>query len=427
MKIRAAVWLALIAFAAPAFAQAVPPAPAGSSAEVIADIQIHGNNATPDAEILATARIKRGDTFTAATLDDVRKRLEASGRFEGVEIRKRFASISDLSQVSLVIILDEYPVSVSSAGPDESQPRVVRRGFLGRAMFMPILEAEDGYGLTYGLVTAFPDVAAERSRLSVPLSWGGRKRADVEFDQRLPAGPISRVVAGGGIERRKNPAFQQDDDRLRVWGRAERAISRLVIAATAERERVSFGHLEEPWTSIGAAVTFDTRLDPALPRNAVYASASWTHLRGAMSGALGRTSIDVRGYVGLPRQLVVVARAGFETADRGLPPYFKSLLGGWSNLRGYRAGAFVGDTRLNGTLELRVPLSSALSVLKTGVSMFVDTGKAYDRGVSAADVPYARGIGAGAWFAATLFRGGLDVARSRTGDVRVNVGVGVTF
>ena len=45
--------------------------------------------------------------------------------------------------------------------PDEpgGQPRIVRKRGLHNFMFMPILDAEDGYGLTYGARVAFVGIA----------------------------------------------------------------------------------------------------------------------------------------------------------------------------------------------------------------------------------------------------------------------------
>jgi outer membrane protein assembly factor BamA len=397
--------------------------------EVIAEIQIHGNFVTPEADVLAAAGVKRGDVFEAATLDLVRERLEKTGRFESVEVRKRFASIDDPSQVSLVIVVDEHPVSI--VGIDDAAPgagaRIARRSRFGGAMFMPILDGEDGYGLAYGVVVAYPDAVGKGSRVMFPLSWGGRKQAGVEVQRPIARGPIDRVEGGATITRRTNPAFEIDDDRLRVWGRGERLIGDVQIGTTAAWQRVSFAAETEGWRSIGADATWDTRLNPIFPRNAVYARAEWTHLVGERSGRINQIDLDARGYVGLIGQAVLVARIERQSADRTLPTYFKPLLGGWSSLRGYRAGAFVGDTRVNGSLELRVPFTSPLSVSKLGVSVFTDVGKSYDRPLRFSDAPLHRGVGAGLWFSAAIVQFGVSVARGRPGDTRVNVGLGVGF
>jgi outer membrane protein assembly factor BamA len=318
-------------------------------------------------------------------------------------------------------------VRVELPGIPDGPPRLVRRSLLGRAMFMPILDGEDGYGLTYGGRIAYVGIAGERSRLSFPLTWGGRKQAGVEFERVLRRGPISRASVGASIERRTNPAFDEVDDRRHVWARIERNLSDVQVGATVGWQDVSFADEGDRFTSFGADATLDTRVDPALPRNAMYARASWTHMVGEDSGSLNRTTLDLRGYLGLIRQTVLVARVEQDTADRSLPRYFKPLLGGWSSLRGFSAGSFAGDTRVTGTLELRLPVSSPLSVAKTGFSVFVDAGKAYDKGVRFDDVRLETGVGVGAWLSATIVQAGVAVAHGRGGDTRVNVSLGLTF
>ena len=112
----------------------------------------------------------------------------------------------------------------------------------------------------------------------------------------------------------------------------------------------------------------------------MFASASWEHLDFSSGAVIDRTRVEGRGYLGLIGQNVLVLRAVREDADHPLPPYLKSLLGGWSSLRGFRAGSYVGDTLVTGSMELRVPLGSPLDVAKLGVSLFVDTGTAYADG-----------------------------------------------
>jgi outer membrane protein assembly factor BamA len=164
-----------------------------------------------------------------------------------------------------------------------------------------------------------------------------------------------------------------------------------------------------------------------LPRNAVFASAAWEHVGFDSGGGVHRLRLDGRGYVGVFRQNVVVLRAVREDANQTQPPYLKSLLGGWSNLRGFKAGSFVGDTMVAGSIELRIPLTTPLSVARLGVSIFADTGTAYDKGQRFSDQTLRTGIGAGVWITATAFRMGLSVAHGRGADTRVNFGGGLTF
>jgi outer membrane protein assembly factor BamA len=405
------------------------PVPTSQSPEVIAEIQVHGNHLTADADVIALAGVAIGAPFTADTIGQVTTKLKASGKFDDVNVLKRFASIADLSKISLVIIVNEGPVKIEfEKGPDGEDVAVVRRrGGLGKLMFLPILDGEDGYGLTYGVTASLADVAGERSRLSFPLSWGGTRRAAVELEKNFVSGPLTRVEIGGAIQRRTNPAYEEHDERRRGWLRAERALGHFRLGANAGLERVTFGPLEDDLKSWSGDVTFDTRLDPTYPRNAVLATAGWERVSFDGGGSLQRTKLDGRGYLGLIKQTVLAVRVLREGANAAQPAYFKPLLGGWSNLRGFKAGAFVGDILVAGSAELLVPLSSPLSMARMGVSVFVDTGTAYDYGQRLRDQVNHTGYGGSVWMSATVFRLSLSVAHGRGAGTRVNFGGGLTF
>ena len=127
-------------------AHAQEPAPA----ETIVDIRVHGNHTTPDAEIIRIAGISTGTPFSPALIADVEERLQQSGRFRSIEIRKRSQSIEDASAILLIIVVEEH-AGVSDENP---KPGVLRRLKAG-TMWLPVLTAEDGYGLTYGAPSAW--------------------------------------------------------------------------------------------------------------------------------------------------------------------------------------------------------------------------------------------------------------------------------
>jgi outer membrane protein assembly factor BamA len=407
------------------------PVPAAQTqpAEVIAEIQVHGNHVTADADVIALAGISIGAPFTADTIAQVTAKLKASHKFDDVNVLKRYASISDLSKISLVMIVNEGPVRIDfEKGPDGEEVAVVKRnGGFRKLMFLPILDGEDGYGLTYGVTASLADVAGDRSRLSFPLSWGGTRRAAVELEKNFVSGPFTRVKVGGAIQRRTNPAFHEHDERRRGWVRAERALGYFRLGATAGLERITFGPLRDDLKSFGGDVTFDTRLDPTYPRNAVLATAAWERVSFDRGGSLQRTRLDGRGYLGLIKQTVLAVRVMREGANNAQPAYFRPLLGGWSNLRGFKAGAFFGDIVVAGSAELLVPLSSPLSVGRMGVSLFVDSGTAYDYGQRLRDQVRHTGYGASVWMSATVFRLSLSVAHGQGAGTRVNFGGGLTF
>jgi outer membrane translocation and assembly module TamA len=395
--------------------------------DVLAEVRVQGNLLTPDDEVRRLAGLEIGMAVTPDTPADVASRLRAAGRFKRVDVLKRFASIADPTQIVIVVILDEGPVRIDTSGGPGTPARVVRRGGL-RLMYLPVLSFEDGYGFSYGVRVARTGPLGRRSRVAFPLTWGGDKRAGVEVDKTFLGGPLTRVEAGAAVSRRRHPFYGEDDDRRRTWVTAERVLTRsLQTSATVGWQHVAL--LDRPagdagFLQTGAALVFDTRLDPVLARNAVYARTGWdrSFLPGASGGPINQTILDARGYVGLPGQSVLVVRAVREDADGTAPPYLKSMLGGMPNLRGFKRGVAVGDTLVAGSVEVRVPLSSPLSLGKLGVSAFMDVGTAYDHGQRFGDQKLERGIGGGVWFSMAFVRLNLAVAHGVGGTTRVHVG-----
>jgi outer membrane protein assembly factor BamA len=400
--------------------------------EHIVDIQVHGNVLTPDTEVLRIAGVETGMAVEANTVDDAAARLRASRKFEQVEVLKRFASIADSSQIALVILVDEGPVTLHGDGqvtPGADGPPIpgLKKASALGLMFLPIIKFEDGYGFSYGAQAAIPDVAGKGSRLSFPATWGGEKRAVAEFDLPMSVG-LSRFQAGGGIGDRKNPFFLEKDDRTGVWVRGDRTIARpLRVGASAEWEHVTFGDVPDRFVRLGGDVTFDTRIDPIVPRNAIYARAAWDHLSFANTPDANRVDADVRGYLALFGQTVLMIRGQWEGSGQGLPPYLRPLLGGVANLRGFSAGSAAGDTLVGATAELRVPLTSPLDIAKLGVSAFLDTATVYDRGQHVRDQHFERGTGAGVWLSAAFVRFDLYVAHALGGSTRAQFAASVSF
>ena len=394
--------------------------------DVLAAIQVHGNTLTSDDEIRRLAGIEIGAPVDDNVIAAVAARLRATTRFKRVEVLKRFASIADPSQILLVIIVDEGPVSIERGRDPDTPPRVVRSRRLG-LLFLPVLGREDGYGITYGVRLARPRLAGAGSRLSLPLTWGGEKKAGVEIDKAIASRwSVDRITIGASISRRTNPFYREDDDRTRVVARAERRITdALKTGATAEWQRVSFFGNADRFIRAGADVTFDTRIDPALPRNAIYLRAAIDHV--TVAAGVTRTELDGRGYVGLAGQTVLALRLLRHDSNGPLPLYLKPLLGGLANLRGFAAGTAAGDTLLAASAELIQPLTSPLRIGRMGVSAFTDAGTTYDEGARLSDQMVKCGYGGSVWFAAAFLRLNLAVAHGRRSSTRVHVGGTVTF
>jgi outer membrane protein assembly factor BamA len=262
----------------------------------------------------------------------------------------------------------------------------------------------------------------------VPASWGGDKRIGAEYQQEFGRRFMPRLRAGAVSQRRTHPFFHQNADRERVWGRTEWRILADVHAGTEiawqssslEAQNVRAG-------SIAGDVVVDTRVDPLMPFNAVFVRSAVERLNFGDRPAATRTEIDANGYVGLYRGMVLAIRAVGEDFSRPAPAFYKSILGGSRNLRGFRAGHAVGDSLLAGSLELRIPTTSPLRMARFGYSIFMDVGATYDKGERLRDQTLERGVGAGMWLTAPLFRFSAAVARGIGSGTRAHIGAGLTF
>ena len=397
--------------------------------ETISEVRVHGNATLSDAAVIQFAGVTLGQPLETGGLEAIEKRLRDSGRFDEVQVRKRYRTLA-MDEVSLVLVVHERP-GLSATG----EPPGVARRLRNRLMFFPILGYDDGYGWTYGARTTVVDVGGKGTRLSVPLSWGGTRRATVEVDRTFKSGPLTRLSGSFGLSQRENPHFEIDDRRTEIDARAERRIFDLVtLGAEIGRTDLTFEPLQERFWTTGADVTLDTRRDPAYPSDAILASATWSRLNaigttsfGGSGASIDRYRLDARGYKRLFRQNVLAVRAGYDTASAPLPPYEQWLLGG-SNLRGTDGGEFAGDQRFVWSAELRVPFSSPLSTGRTGFNVFMDGGATAAYGERIFDQRFHRSAGAGVWLTVAVFNLNLDVAHSIGGhNTRVHFGTGFSF
>ena len=397
---------------------------------------------TSTEEVVRASGVTVGDRVSETMLSEAEARLRTAIKPDSVDVLKRFASISDPTQVLILIQLDEGPVRVdipdieipdadkeAPKGPLPGVPRsaVVRRARLNM-MFVPILGAEDGYGLTYGAQFAFMGHRNTRRRVVIPVSWGGDKRIGAEFQQEFRRRFVPRLRTGATLQRRTHPYYDDNADRTRVWGRTEWPIVRDVRAGAelAWQSSVLAGEESEA-RSIGADVIIDTRVDPLMPHNAVFVRSAIERLQFSSSPNAVRTEIDANGYVGIYRGTVLALRAVREDFSRPAPAFYKSLLGGSRNLRGFRAGRAVGDTLVAGSIELRIPVTSPLRMTRFGYSVFMDVGATYDKRQRLRDQKLERGVGAGIWMTAPLFRFSAAIARGLGSGIRAHIGAGLTF
>jgi outer membrane protein assembly factor BamA len=408
--------------AALALALALQP-PAAAVPERLVAVRVHGNHTTPDAEVLKLAGLELDQLVTPTLVRDVEARLDASGRFRSVEVRKRFASIADPTAILIVIVIEEragIAVDVPSPGP--------MRALRSKTMWLPILRSEDGYGFIYGARVTFVDLLGPKTRISTPLTWGGERRASVDIERRFGRGPVSRVLFSGGIAQREHPTLEVADRRTGASLRVEKAFSSwFQVAGQARAEDVDFGGTDDQLVRFGAEAVLDTRRDPAFPRNAVYAAVGVERLRFDAAPDTTQWTLDGRGYVGLYRQMVLALRARHVRPTGPLPVYEQPLLGGEGSVRGFEVGYRYGDRLLAGSAEIRIPFSTPRRLTRLGVAIFADTGTVYGSHEPIDSAEWDTGVGAGVFIQAPLVGLRVDVARGLGSGTRVHFSLGTTF
>ena len=399
-----------------AFAQALAP-------ETVVDLRVHGNHSISDDEVLALAGVAIGDVVDMEIETDVSRRLEASGRFEAVEVRKRYRSLTATDRIALVIVVRERPRASIRNPMLRSLARLA-----GQSMFLPVLRYDEGYGVSYGARFSLVDTLGPGSRVSVPVTWGGERRAALEVERPLPGGVVDRVRGGAAHGRRAHPYFGVEDRRTRAWIGVDRELAPGLRASVETAwEEVGFVGPSDRLTRSTFGLEYDGVSAGAFPRDDVQLQAAVERLAVAGRSAVIRPRIDAQAFKGVGGQAVLAARVLFEGASAALPPYEQSLLGGGGNLRGWRVGARVGDRLAAASLELRLPLGSPISMGNAGVRIFYDTAAAYHVGRFLGDQRFLKGAGGGVFL--TVPFGGLylDVGHDFLGSIRLHAGAGLGF
>jgi hypothetical protein len=403
---------------------------ATTAVEKVTEVRVHGNATLNDEAVIKLAGITLGEPLDQAGVDAIEKRLRDSGRFDEVQVRKRYRTLA-MDEIALVLLVHERP-GISPTGEPPSAMHRLR----SHLMFFPILRYDDGYGFTYGAQTSIVDIAGKGTRLSVPLSWGGTRKAAIEADRTFKSGPLTRLTGSFGISQRENPFYDIDDQRTEVNVRAERRLfGAVVLGGDMGRTAIDFNPANESFWTTAADVTLDTRHDPAYPVDAVLSTVSWNRLH-PIDGAtfstgpdsIDRYRVDLRGFKRLFSQNVLAVHAEYDTASAPLPPYDQWLLGS-SSLRGTSAGSFVGDKRLIWSAELRVPFTSPLSVGgRTGFNVFMDGGRVAPFGEDILDAKQFRSVGGGLFLQATIINLNFEVGHSLDGrGTKFHFGTGFTF
>jgi outer membrane protein assembly factor BamA len=204
-------------------------APAGK----IGEIRVHGNATITDDVVIQLAGLSVGATVDDAGLAAAEKRLRDSGRFDEVQVRKRYRTLA-MDDVAIVLLVHEKP-GVSPSGQPPSTFRKIRT----HLMYFPIVYYDDGYGWTYGARTSLVNIAGKGTHIAVPLTWGADKHASLEVDRTFNTGPLTRITGSYGILQRENTFYRFDDQRVPGPGRAERACSTVLRPTASWAARTS--------------------------------------------------------------------------------------------------------------------------------------------------------------------------------------------
>ena len=170
------------------------------------------------------------------------------------------------------------------------------------------------------------------------------------------------------------------------------------IANEAVRDPQAFEANRYLKGNIGISV--DTRTNKVIPQSGMIASAGVEHLEALTDGSksLTRLTADWAFYLSfkLPSTLVVANRVGTAHNIGDYEFFNANILGGRTNLRGYRATRFLNENNFYHNIDLRLKLFSFRSYIfpgQFGILGFHDTGRVWLDGESSSTWHTGRGFG----------------------------------
>ena len=180
--------------------------------------------------------------------------------------------------------------------------------------------------------------------------------------------------------------------------------------------------------SIGADVIVDTRVDPLMPHNAIFVRSAVERLHFS-DGETQRS--DPKSTRTATSACIVEPSWRFEPCARTSAVPRLPFTNRCSVVRAISAafarGMPLATRSSQASVELRIPTTSPLRMARFGYSVFMDAGTTYDRGQRFGDQKLEKGVGAGIWATAPLFRFSVAVARGIGSGMRVHVGAGLTL
>jgi hypothetical protein len=102
----------------------------------------------------------------------------------------------------------------------------------------------------------------------------------------------------------------------------------------------------------------------------------------------------------IPNRAHLAIRGGAGMSSGLFPAQYAAAIGGWSTLRGYTSGRFNGESSVDGSTELRVPVGTVNLLVRWNAGIFglADAGRVWSSGESAGG--WHTGFGGGIWLEA---------------------------
>ena len=154
------------------------------------------------------------------------------------------------------------------------------------------------------------------------------------------------------------------------------------------------------YVKLTSGVSLDTRDNAILPQRGMTAKAEVQHYEAqeSFSQSFTRYSADWAFYLSmkLPSKLVIANRIGAAHNSSGFEFFNANILGGRSNMRGYRRTRFYGKTSFYHNFDLRLKLFSFRSYIfpgQFGILAFHDTGRVWVDGESSDKWHTGKGFG----------------------------------
>ena len=79
---------------------------ATATPEIVSEVRVHGNATLTDDAVISLAGVTVGSALDPGGIEAIEKRLKDSGRFDEVQVRKRYRTLA-MDEVSLVLLVHE--------------------------------------------------------------------------------------------------------------------------------------------------------------------------------------------------------------------------------------------------------------------------------------------------------------------------------